>query len=166
MIFADIPMGEAVFLDANTLAYHFAPDPVCGSACSDLLIRIKRQEITAYTSTHVVSEMGHRLMTLEAIKLHGWPVAGIAQRLRRHPAEVQKLAAFRQAIQEVPQLGIQILTVSVTLVDTAAGISQQTGLLSNDALIVAVMEAQGLTNLASHDADFDRVSGLTRYAPA
>jgi len=33
-------------------------------------------------------------------------------------------------------------------------------------LIVAVMQANGLTNLASNDADFDRVPGLTRYAPA
>jgi predicted nucleic acid-binding protein len=39
-------------------------------------------------------------------------------------------------------------------------------LLSNDALIVAVMRAQGLTNVASHDADFDRVPGITRYGPA
>ena len=38
-------------------------------------------------------------------------------------------------------------------------------LLSGDALIVAVMQANGLSHLASHDADFDRVSGLTRYAP-
>ena len=32
-------------------------------------------------------------------------------------------------------------------------------------LIVAVMQRQGLTNLASHDTDFDRVLGLTRYGP-
>ena len=35
----------------------------------------------------------------------------------------------------------------------------------NDALIVGVMLAHGLTRLASSDADFDRVPGLTRYAP-
>jgi predicted nucleic acid-binding protein len=52
------------------------------------------------------------------------------------------------------------------VIDTAAGISQQTGLLSNDALIVAVMQANGLTRLASQDADFDRVPGFTRNAPA
>lgn len=34
-----------------------------------------------------------------------------------------------------------------------------------DALIVAVMQHHCLTNLASNDADFDRVSGITRYAP-
>jgi predicted nucleic acid-binding protein len=52
------------------------------------------------------------------------------------------------------------------LIETAAMVSRQTGLLSNDALIVALMQANGLNKLASGDADFDRVPGLTRYAPA
>jgi predicted nucleic acid-binding protein len=37
--------------------------------------------------------------------------------------------------------------------------------LTNDALIVVVMHDNGLTTLASLDADFDRVPGITRYAP-
>jgi len=61
---------------------------------------------------------------------------------------------------------IQILTIPSHLLDIAAAVSQQTGLLPNDALIVALMQVNGLTNLASHDADFDRVPGLTRYGPA
>jgi hypothetical protein len=32
-------------------------------------------------------------------------------------------------------------------------------------LIVAVLQQHGLTNLASGDTDFDRVTGLTRYGP-
>jgi predicted nucleic acid-binding protein len=32
-------------------------------------------------------------------------------------------------------------------------------------LVVAMMQANGLTHLASHDSDFDRVPGITRYAP-
>jgi predicted nucleic acid-binding protein len=50
--------------------------------------------------------------------------------------------------------------------DQAAEISQQTGLLHNDALTISVMRATLLTNLASADPDFDRVPGITRYAPA
>jgi predicted nucleic acid-binding protein len=61
---------------------------------------------------------------------------------------------------------LEVLSITPALVLAAAGLSQQTGLLSNDALIVAVMQNYGLVNLASHDADFDRVPGLTRYAPA
>jgi len=51
----------------------------------------------------------------------------------------------------------------MTFADPAS--SQQTGLLINDALIVPVMRAHRLSKLVSHDADFDRVPGLTRYAP-
>jgi predicted nucleic acid-binding protein len=61
---------------------------------------------------------------------------------------------------------MQILAIPPPLVLSAAILSQQTGLLSNDALIASVMQANGLTNLASNDADFDRVPGMTRYAPA
>jgi predicted nucleic acid-binding protein len=50
-------------------------------------------------------------------------------------------------------------------VSVAADISQQFGLLTNDALVVSVMRNHGLTLLASHDADLDRVPGLTRYTP-
>jgi len=139
MIFANLPKGAAVFVDANTLVYHFAPDPVLGTPCSDLLIRIKRGEVQGFTSTHVVGEMAHRLMTLEAIKAHGWSLTGIAQRLRKNPAEVQKLMAFRQAIREVPVFGLAVWTIPPDLLDAAAAVSQATGLLTNDALVVAVM---------------------------
>jgi hypothetical protein len=51
-------------------------------------------------------------------------------------------------------------------VDANVFLSHQTGLLCGDALIVAVMQANGLALLASKDPDFDRVPGITRYAPA
>jgi len=37
MTFDQIPSGIAVFLDANTLIYHFANDPKCWRACSQFL---------------------------------------------------------------------------------------------------------------------------------
>jgi predicted nucleic acid-binding protein len=55
--------------------------------------------------------------------------------------------------------------VSGSLVSSAANVAKQVGLLSGDALIVSVMQQNGLTHLASNDADFDRVPGLSRYAP-
>jgi predicted nucleic acid-binding protein len=79
---------------------------------------------------------------------------------------IQKLTLFRQAVEGVQQFGVQRVSVRPRHVSAAAAISQQHGLLSGDALVVAVMREHGLVNLASHDADFDRVHGLTRYAPA
>jgi predicted nucleic acid-binding protein len=165
MTFADLVGGESIFLDANPLVYHFAPHPKFGSACTQLIKRIDNQELQARTSTHVLSEAAHHLMTLEASTIFGW-TSKVAQRLKQQPIHVQKLTNFRQAIEQVSQLGIKVLTIPPDMIATAAAISQQTGLLSNDALIVAMMQANGLTNLASADNDFDRVPGLTRYGPA
>jgi predicted nucleic acid-binding protein len=165
MIFADLLPGESVFLDANTLVYHFAAHAVFGSPCTQLVQRIERQELPGFTSTHMLGEVAHRLMTTEACSLFGWPFAGIGNRLRTNPAEVQKLTAFRHAIDRILQSKIQVLTIPPSLLATGALLSQQIGLLTNDGLIVAVMQANGLTRLASSDTDFDRVPGLTRYAP-
>jgi predicted nucleic acid-binding protein len=104
-------------------------------------------------------------MTVEANARFGWPLAGMANRLRRHPAEVRQLTLFRQAVERVAQSRIQVLPVSMALSVAATAVCQQTGLLVNDALLIAVMQSHRLRNLASHDADFDRVPGLTRYAP-
>jgi predicted nucleic acid-binding protein len=165
MTFADLLAGDPVFVDANTLVYHFQPHPVLGSVCSALIKRLELREVAGFTSSHVVAEVAHRLMTLEAMKRFGWPAPGIVPRLRKHPGEVQKLTDFRQAIEKIPLLHFRILDVTQAFIEKATEISQQTGLLTNDAVIVAVMRAHGLTKLASHDADFDRVPGLTRYAP-
>ncbi|MEX2141595.1 MAG: type II toxin-antitoxin system VapC family toxin [Pirellulales bacterium] len=165
MIFTDLVDGETVFLDANILVYHFAPHPVFGQSSNALVRRIENQAIAGYTSTAVLSEVAHHLMTFEASSVFGW-TSKVVQRLRQDPAAVQQLTAFHQAIAKVPQLGIHVLTIAESLIESAALVSRQTGLLSNDALIVAVMRENGLTNLASNDADFDRVAGLVRYWPS
>jgi predicted nucleic acid-binding protein len=164
MIFTDLVAGDAVFVDANTFTYHFEPHAVWGPPCADLLQRIENGELAGFTSTHTLGEVSHRLMTIQASSLFGWAFAGIGNRLRTHPAEVQKLSAFRQAIDSILQSKLQVLTITPTLLATAAALSQQLGLLTNDALIVAVMQAHGLSKIASDDTDFDRVPGLIRYA--
>jgi predicted nucleic acid-binding protein len=68
-------------------------------------------------------------------------------------------------LHRAPGAAEQALTITSATLGTAAGLSQQIGLLTNDAIIVAVMQAHGLTKIASSDADFDRVPGITRYAP-
>jgi predicted nucleic acid-binding protein len=165
MTFADIPAGAAIFVDASTFIYYFGSDPARGPACERLLEQIEQQQLQGFTSAQVLSDVAHRLMAQEACLVFGWPVAGIAQRLKRHPDEVKTLIRYQQAIDEVSLLRVQVLPVSGPQVSRAADVSRQTGLLSNDGLVVVVMRDKGLTQLASADADFDRVPGLTRYAP-
>jgi predicted nucleic acid-binding protein len=92
-------------------------------------------------------------------------LAGITRRWQKHPAEIQKLSRFRQAIDEVPRLGIEVLPVERHILPLAASLAQLHGLLTNDAITAATLQDQAIVHLASHDSDFDRVPGLTRYAP-
>ena len=95
--FADIPSGAAVFIDANSIIYHFISEPTYGAASTN-----------------------------------SWSV---------------------------------VISVTTAHVLHAAEISQQHGLLTNDAISIAVMQGRELTNLASNDADFDRIAGINRFAP-
>jgi predicted nucleic acid-binding protein len=166
MKFDELPAGQPIFVDANTLIYHFSSHPRYGAACTDLVERVERKEIQGFTSAHCLADVAHRLMTIEAMGRFGWPATGLASRLRKHHAEIPKLNLYRQATVRVAQLGIQVLAVSEPLIVAATNLSAAHELLTGDALIVAVMRQHGLTNLASLDDDFDRVPGVTRYAPA
>ena len=165
MTFDDLVAGLAVFVDANTLIYHFTAHPRYGPACTRLVERVERRELQGFLSSHVLADVAHRLMTIEAMTHLGWPTTGLAARLKRHHAEIPRLTLYQQALTKVGQLGLQVIPVSEHLILMAAGCSQQYELLTGDALIVAVMRHQGLTHLASADADFDRVPGLVRYGP-
>ena len=109
--------------------------------------------------------MAHRLMTDEAMQRVGWPMTRIAPRLRSHPAQVCSLVRHRQAIDELALIGVQVLAVTGAQVSLAADVSCQHGLLASDARIVSIMQQHGLSVLASHDPDFDRVPAITRLAP-
>jgi predicted nucleic acid-binding protein len=165
MTFTSIPTGTRVFLDTNTLVYAVMAHHTYGAACKVLLDRVEHQDLQGFTSADVLGEMAHRLMTIEACDRFGWPAQGIANRLRRHPTEVQQLVIPRRAIDEINAAGVNGLPVLPAQVSKAADLSRQFGLLSGDALIVVVMQDNGLTTLASLDDDFDRVPGITRYSP-
>jgi predicted nucleic acid-binding protein len=165
MTFAQIPAGVAVFLDANSLVYHFTNDPKYGVASTQLVHQVEQGTLSGFTSTDVLADVAHRLMTLEAITLNGWPYAGIAARLRKHHHVIPKLAIFQRAIASLPQLSILVILITQTLLEAATSASKQFELLNGDALVVAAMHAHGLTHLASNDADFDRIPGLIRYTP-
>ena len=165
MTFKEFVAGDAVFIDANTFVYHFAPDPKWCGSCGQLLQRIQNQEITAFTSATILSEVAHRLMTIEARIRHGWTSGKMLQRLKTNPGVVKSMTGFRTAVSSISQSNILILPVDSALVVTAAAISHQTGLLSNDALVIALMQRHNLAKLASNDSDLDGVAGITRYAP-
>lgn len=131
MTFADLVAGNSLFVDANTLIYHCTLDPQCGSACTDLLDRIGLGEITAFTATHILLEVCHRLMALEAVRTLGKPQGAVVKFLKSHLDGIRPLTGFRQAIDDLCIGQLRILTITPAMVRTTAALCQQIGLLTN-----------------------------------
>jgi predicted nucleic acid-binding protein len=166
MTFADMPAGAAIFVDAIVFVYHFVPHPVWRKASQDLLSRIAKQELAGYTSADAISDVLHKSMTAEAVQTLGYSPGKITSRLRHRPQDVMCLRNYAQVVADVVAFGIKGLPITLPLLHDTVRLCQQHGLLTNDALVVAVMQQHGLTDLASNDPDFDRVPGITRYEPA
>ena len=81
MTFADLVAGDSVFVDANVLIYLAGPDPIFGAVCQQLMLSIDKQQFLGYTSTHVLAEVAHQLMIIEASTLLGWTLGKVRQRL-------------------------------------------------------------------------------------
>jgi predicted nucleic acid-binding protein len=165
MTLDQVPAGAHVFVDSNILVYHFQPHPGFGPLCHRFLERIERQDIAGSTSANLLGEVAHRLMVIEAGALPGWSGGKVLNRLKHQPGVVKQLTLFQTAVEAVLQSKIQVLPLPPVLMSTAAALSRQHGLLTTDAILLALMQAHGLTHLASHDAHFDSVPGITRYAP-
>ena len=90
MTFADLQKGHPAFLDANILIYHFTNHPKYGAACTRLIERMELKEIQGFTSSDCLSDVAHRIMTIEAMGRFAWPATGLAARLKKHHQEIPK----------------------------------------------------------------------------
>jgi len=165
MTFADIVAGDTVFLDANAFLFFFSSHPNFGNSADALLRQVEVGQVTGFTSTHVIAEVSHRLMMVEAANAHGWVSGKVKARLKKHPGTLQNLTRFRTAVELILQSKVRVLLTTPPILAASTLISQQCGLLTNDAITVALMQVNGLDKIASEDNEFDRVPGITRYGP-
>ena len=61
----DLPDGTTICVDGNILIYHFSGLPL---ECQAFLHRCESRQVDAYTGVHIVLEVMHRLMMLEALQ--------------------------------------------------------------------------------------------------
>jgi len=153
-----------VAIDANIFIYHFTQSPLT-AACTAFLQRVEAGELRGYTAVATLAEVAHRLMLLEAIRTLGLTPRTAVRFLKEHPTHVTGLTEYRQALTAIPGFGVTVVPVTPTHLVAAQALCAQEGLLTNDALLVAVTQALGLTDLASNDPDLARLPGLTLWQP-
>jgi predicted nucleic acid-binding protein len=162
----DIPAGAAVMLDANVLVYALTPQSQFHASCVALLERGARGTLSLFTSVSVTADVLHRAMVLELL------AQGQAQRsaeavalLKQRPDFVQQLTRYRTILRDLRQARIDILPLTYRDLHASRTFREQHGLMVNDSLIVAVMQREGVTYLATNDPDFGRVPGLAVRVP-
>ncbi len=161
MRLAAFPHGGRLFLDSNILLYHcwgYVP------TCRRLIARIEMGLVHGITVTSVLTEVTHRLLASEAVARHPG-ITNPARFLRRHPAFVRDLSDAWNTIDRLTRLPLQVIALTPKLWHRGVQISRETGLLMNDALIVACLRRLRLRHLASNDRDFLRVHNLTVWRP-
>lgn len=162
---ADIPAGTQVFVDTNIFALYYVDQGVLGQACRDFLIRTTRQDVLGVTSVAVVADTIHRVMVAEAAAHLSLSSQKTVEHLQKHPEVIQKLTRHLAVASDMHRLGINILPITYKELHGSKSIRSSFGLMTNDSLIVAVMYANKLRHLATHDAGFARVTGLQVWRP-
>jgi predicted nucleic acid-binding protein len=149
----------------NIFYYHFVETPALSDPCTTFLERAANGSIEVCTSSHILSEAIHKVMLAEAEAIFGRNRAGLVNWLQRHRHRITELSKFLQAADGLAAMGLLLVPTDAALLVQAAILSAQLGLLTNDALVVALMRRHALTNLATNDDDFDGIPGLTVWKP-
>ena len=107
----DLPSGERIFVDANILIYHFAGISV---ECRAFLQRCESRQVEAFTGIHILLEVTHRLMVLEA--LHKGLITGgqPARKLKEQPEVIKSLREYNQSVRQIPRMRIRVRTITAS----------------------------------------------------
>ena len=154
--------GSLVFIDANIFIYHFT---AASPSCHQFLSRCSSGEFLAITSLPVLLEVAHRLMVIEAQQNRLVRGLNPSQKLAHSPTLVKKLHLYKEWTLAIPRMGIEVEEITFSDLLMSMGMRPKTGLLTLDALILAVMTRLNIPNLASADQGFSRIEGVKLFSP-
>jgi len=158
----ELPAGQTVFIDANIFIYHFTG---LSQECSSFLERCERGDLWGVTAVHVLLEVLHRLMMIEAVTKKLATPGSVAKKLRDKPNVVRKLVDYQTQTEAILEMGIEVVGLTSNSLKISHPYCCRDGLVVNDSLTTAVMEAEGILYLATADPDFTWVEGLRVYSP-
>jgi predicted nucleic acid-binding protein len=162
MSLASIETGEWVGVDTNILVY---ANQRKSDECVAFLRRCALRDVRGIVPMPIVAEMVHTLMLIEA-KENGWlrksnPARGLAAR----PDLVRKLVRSETEVREFLNLGLRLEPALPADVLEAVRVQRESGLLTNDALLLAVLRRLNVKSLATADAAFRDIPGWTVFSP-
>ncbi len=114
----------------------------------------------------VLNEVLHQLMRMELARSRGASLAEATRYLQANPEAVKKLTLAWKGMREIRAIpNGTVHAVNEPVLWKSVEHSKIFGLLATDGAHLAVMEALGLTDMASNDPHFKRVPWLKLYQP-
>lgn len=162
MTLNELQKDEIVVIEANILIYALGGK---SNQCERLIRRCADGEIHGVLSSTVLSEVMHRLMLAEA-RENGW-ISGPnpTKQLSGKPESIKTLWRYEDAIKNLLATGIHLEPIGKEDFITAMRIEREHGLLTNDALLLAVAERLRIQAIATADKRLIRVRGIIAYSP-
>ncbi|MFN8495196.1 MAG: type II toxin-antitoxin system VapC family toxin [Caldilineaceae bacterium] len=164
--FSTIPARVTVMIDANILIYALFPQSRQHASCKHLLERGARSELALQLVVNTAADVIHRAMVLEVISQGKFQKSGDAVTyLKQTPQAVQQLTRYRTILSDITLAHIKILPLTYRDLHTSRQYRDNYGVMTNDSLILAVMQRERIQFLATNDSDFERVPGIAVRQP-
>lgn len=163
MNLSDIRAGEWVVIDTNILVY---ANQQKSAEAVQLLRRCAAREVRGIVPMPMVAELVHTLMLIEA-RENGWiEKSNPARALSERPELVRRLSRYEAQIREFMGIGLRIETATMVDILETMNIQREFGLLTNDALLLAVARRLNCSAIASADQAFKMIKGVLIYQPS
>ena len=85
--------------------------------------------------------------------------------LKTHPNDAKRLQEHLSAPNRIQDMGVRILPTEFDDIAKSGEIKTAYGLLTNDAITIALIRRHELCHVVTNDPDFERVSDLTVWKP-
>lgn len=160
----DIPGGSLCVIDSNILIY--AEEGISRQA-QRLIRRCADGELSGVLPQTVWQEVTHKLMLAEAMTTGVVSGRNAAARLSAKPEAIKRLSVYRAKVRALVDLGLGFESCTLKdLTKTAFGLQEKYGLLTNDAVVLAVAIRLKADALVSGDKAFHGVTEMPVHAPA
>ena len=159
----DIPVGSLCVVDTNVLIY--AEQGVSPQA-QRFIRRCASGELKVVLPQTVWQELAHKLMLAEAMMRGLISGGNPAARLAAKPDAIRGLSLYRAKVKSLVDLSFGFEPCQLSdLTERAFALQEQYGLLTNDAVVLAVALRLKADALVSSDKSFRGVTELDVYYP-
>ena len=159
----EIPAGSLCIIDTNVLLY---AEQGKSEQAQRLLRRCSVDELTGVLPQTVWQELTHKLMLAEAAMKHGISGRNPAARLADRPEIVRGLSLYQTKLRALLDLGLRFEPcVKIDLIISAFDLQTRYGLLTNDAVVLAVAIRLKADCLVSSNKGFQPVNEVPVFAP-